>query len=508
MKIYVDKLLSKAILTHNNQEMFYNLKLYCEGKTTKIKLESKDFFITLDAFTESLNKHKQKVLWDFYVRCRKILDDYLDIKELEHQLKEEIKNIAEVFPMDRLVHWYEIKSGIPIPDVLKTSIDDLPDKVYATADQTYLRKDYVGLCGLALAMTILAPVFADYSEKTRTRLGNNWRNYYTFKLIERSSYYHSKELERLKVYVTVTVDRLLPKYESVILSGMSQDEFATWMLASVVAKKVACGDISGDPEIHPLIKIVHKYIKQRVQAMEKDFHGMIKHREINQTAGEDNKISLLEAYSSRQSLTDNLIVICEHYLENVKNVVWKIDPTVPESLIEESLSTKSLIQKGDLDDGPITLLKWVINKVIPCRIIDFIDREAIINAMVAVRTVLWHQGKYDLAGLVSALPFDKEDVHIVTGTDKRNRVVKDLSDKIDEVYPYYRKSSGSKKSKPIKSVQIAATALEEMFTQDTWYLTLPEKWLQEKTLSISREYSVSEDLRLTLIDLALDIART
>jgi len=47
-----------------------------------------------------------------------------------------------------------------------------------------------------------------------------------------------------------------------------------------------------------------------------------------------------------------------------------------------------------------------------------------------------------------------------------------------------------------------------MFTQDTWYLTLPEKWLQEKTLSISREYSVSEDLRLTLIDLALDIART
>lgn len=127
--------------------------------------------------------------------------------------------------------------------------------------------------------------------------------------------------------------------------------------------------------------------------------------------------------------------------------------------------------------------------------------------MVAVRTVLWHQGKYDLAGLVSALPFDKEDVHIVTGTDKRNRVVKDLSDKIDEVYPYYRKSSGSKKSKPIKSVQIAATALEEMFTQDTWYLTLPEKWLQEKTLSISREYSVSEDLRLTLIDLALDIAR-
>lgn len=137
MKIYVDKLLSKAILTHNNQEMFYNLKLYCEGKTTKIKLESKDFFITLDAFTESLNKHEQKVLWDFYVRCRKILDDYLDIKELEHQLKEEIKNIAEVFPMDRLVHWYEIKSGIPIPDVLKTSIDDLPDKVYATADQTY-----------------------------------------------------------------------------------------------------------------------------------------------------------------------------------------------------------------------------------------------------------------------------------------------------------------------------------------------------------------------------------
>jgi len=128
--------------------------------------------------------------------------------------------------------------------------------------------------------------------------------------------------------------------------------------------------------------------------------------------------------------------------------------------------------------------------------------------MVAVRTVLWHQEKYDLAGLVSALPFDKEDVHIVTGSDKRNRVVKDLSDKIDEVYPYYRKSSGNKKNKPIKSVQIAATALEEMFTQDTWYLTLPEKWLQEKTLSISREYSVSEDLRLTLIDLALDIART
>lgn len=489
------------------------MALYKEGRTTKSLSEAKDYFLVLDQYIQTLTISEQNAIWNMYVSCRNALDNTLSVTEMEQIIMDEISKISDIITIDRLRFWYGTKSLIPIPAELKETLADLPDPTLATEDQTYLRNDYIGLCALSMAMTMLAPIFSAYVSKTKGEHGTEWKTYYAYLLISKSSYFRSVELERLYRYIEVTLESMPNiKYDTIILSGISKEEYPMWIMAVVVTKKVATGDITGDPTVHPLIKYIYKYIQQKVQSMDKDFHGRVKHRTIQSNASsEDSQVSILESYNSRQMITENLVVICEYYLRDIEKAVLKLDPTIPPHLIYESLSTvkelENLLYSSDITDGQIVLLKWVLSKIIPPRMVDYLSRSVIINGILIARTYLWHNGFYDLAALVSAIPLDNKEEHMITGTDKRSRVVRTFSDKIDEVFPYYRKTAGARKPKVIKSVQVSADEIETMLNKNDWYLTLPEEWINTEYLgSISKHYAIADDIKLSLIDLAILLA--
>ena len=507
MQLVVDKVYNQAVITHDDQQMVFNLKVYCEGKNAVKRLHTKDHFRTLQLFLNQCSKQQQNELWLFYVNCKNILDGYLDLDEITDKLKDEIGRISLVFSVEQAEDWYGIRSGIPMPVDMMYSLNDLPERIFATKDQTYLVKDYVGLCGLALIMTMLAPVLSEYAEKTKSSYGNSWRHYYTYLLLERSTYFTCNPLNRLRTYVSVTVDAHAEGFDTVILSGMSSDEYIEWVTSNVLIKRVACGDISGDPDSHSLIKLIHKQIVQRITAMNNDFHGSIGNRPDTVVSSEDNKPSLYEQHGSRQDVLDNHIVASQWYLRNIHQAVRKLDPSVPDEIINESMSNMDYLYQGVIHDGPLTLLKWVINDIVYAKMMERVDRDTIINAMVIARAVLWHQKRYDLAALVCALPIDNEEMHMVTGSERRSRVYPDLVERIDTYFPYYLKPSAQKKFKPTKSVMVSAMALEELFNQHDWHLTLPESWIKSGNLEVmSRHYHVQDEIRLSLIDLACDIA--
>lgn len=508
MKIYIDRETGSAYITHNDQAVRFNMALYREGRTSKALSQAKDYFLVLDKYFQTLDPHKQLAIWDFYVRCRQALDNELEISKMEQIIKEEINKIAEIFPVSEFRYWYAYKSKINIPSELKESIEDLPDPTLATEDQTYLRNDYIGLCSLSMAMTMLAPIFSSYVEKTKNDHGTGWKTYYAFQLIQDSGYYHCPDMQRLSRYIYVTLESMPVKFDSVILAGISKEEYPKWILAIVVTKKVASGDISGDPEVHPLIKYIYKYIQQKVQSMEKDFKGKVKYKNIENTSDSDNAVSQLENYKIRQPITDNLVGITEYYLEDPFNVAKKMDPDIPPDLIAESFKeTGVLYDNSDLSDAQITLLKWVISLVVPSRIIDYVNRASVVNAIIAARAYLWYKEHYEIAALISAVPISNEEAHMATSWEKRNHDLGELKDKIEEYYPYYRKLSGAKKTKPQKTIYTAVEEIDKMLTQSDWYLTLPEIWLEMNKLNTrSRHYAVDEDIKLHLMKLAILIA--
>lgn len=509
MRIYIDRESGSAYIAHNDQSVKFNMGLYREGRTSKALADAKDYFITLDEYFQYLPPHKQQRIWEFYVRCRHALDNELSVNSLEQVLREEITSLSKEFTVAEFRFWYMYKSQIPIPSELKENISDLPDPSLATDDQTYLRQDYIGLCSLSIAMTMLAPIFSSYVEKTKNDHGTSWKTYYAFQLLQGSEYINCSDMRRLSRYINVTLASMSPKFDSVILAGISKDEYPKWILSIVVTKKIATGDVSGDPNVHPLIKYVYKYIQQKVQSMEKEFRGKVKHKNVdNNTSNEDNAVSQLENYKVRQLITDNLVVIAEHYLSNPTNVALKLDPTIPLSLIKKAKQgMDGMFKEGDIEDGQITLLKWVISLVVPARIIDYVDRKSVVNAMIACRAFLWHKQHYEIAALISALPISNEGEHMVTAWEKRNNDYSELKDKIEYHYPYYRKLTGAKKTKPQKTIYASIDELEQMLTSYDWFLTLPDSWLETGVLGINtRHYAIDEDIRIQLMRLAILIA--
>lgn len=506
IRLITDLVKGLVIIDYRGRSLTFSVELYKEGKSAKTLAMTSNPFEVLNMYLATIPDHEQEILFDAYHRAKIILDDTLNLEELQSKLTALITEMSQTFTIDKFKSWYGFKSNIPIPPDLKENLSDIEDPSLATEVQTYLRSDYIGLCGLSLAMTMLSPIFSDFVSRTKTEFGKVWKMYYAYLLMDGSTYMSHPDFDRLYRYVEATLNTTKDvNFNSVIISGISRDEYVNWLMGVVITKRVACGNISGYGPA--LIMVVYKYIMQRAGTLEKDFYGPVNVRQSKEGSSDEDTVSRLEMYTPRQTIGDNLIVISEVFLSDPFTVAKKLDPTIPDSLIKESLSTAYMMNEGDLEDGPITILKWTINRLVSARMIDYINRESVTSAILAARAYLWYRGHYDLAALVSALPIENRSVHMVTGVNRRNRVVTDLSERIDQVYPYYKDNTAAKKGKLLKGAQVSAEHLESILNKNDWYLTLPDKWIEEGKLNTqSRHYALEDDIKISLILYALEIA--
>lgn len=520
MRIDIDRGLGIAIIHHGDSQIPLNMKMYNEGKSAVRLAQAKDPFILPNMYFDSLPIYVQKEVFDLYVKMSIVLDDIIDIEECENELQTLIGELSELVPVEDIEKWYR-RSKIPLPKDLKSSMNDLPDPSLVTPDQTYIINDFYGLCAFSIAMTMLSPIFSTYVNKTKNSFGKPWKIYRALILIFKSKYYNCAAYKRLYRYVIATLESKGPKGKigdpsmlaAIILAGISKDEYPSWMMALVVIRKVALGDVTGDPNVHSLIKYIYNYIDQNSKSTSNDklfkSRMMIKRDNPYASTDDNGAVSKLEDSDSRQRFTDDIPILIEVYLDNPDKVIRAIDPSVPERLINETMMKKyrKAFINGDIEDGPLYIVKWVMNLVMSGRIIDYISRDSVINAIIITRCLLWHWGFYELAALSSALPIDNGDAHMLTGSERKSRVVKELSENIDKVFPYYKKNSSKKKVKISKSVQISAEAVEKQFTKTDWYINIPDNWVSEDKLGVvTKHFPLPSNFKLSLIELALFLA--
>lgn len=511
--IYLDRVTYYCHVTYGGEQIRFNMSLYREGRSTEQLSGNRDPFEVIDTFIDTLSEKEKKYLFDFYFKARVAIDDQLDSNVLLKTLQELIAELSQVLTLDRFRNWYLYKSGIAVPAALKDSVADLDDPTLATEAQTYTRNDYIGLCALSMAMTVLSPIFSEYVTRTAGIHGTVWKNYAGYRVLMRSDYHLTKssEMARLYEYIAATLASLKNvKTDTVVISGISTDELPAWMLGVIVLKKIATGDVVGDGQMAVLIAHTYKYIDQKTRQFDKDFSGTINHRKPSgpkASGSEDGTVSLIELLNPRQDIADNLPIYCDVYLSDIQRIAKHLDPTIPQELIDESRAYMSQFESGDIEDGPLTITQWVMSRIIPARMMLLVNYTSVINSIIAARTWLWHHGHYELAALCSALPISNDNTHMVTGTDRRNRMVFSIAERVEQQFPYYRDNTGSKKVKPVRGIEISANAIAMLFDRNDWHLTIPERWMKDENLNLtSRHYSVPSTIRLCILELGLELA--
>lgn len=504
---------SRAVrITHKDfPPIEMSMAFYREGRRNETLLESVNPFLELNGYLTYKGEEFQDHVFAFYQRCQHIFDTVYDVAGMNEQLSRAIEILYEPFDFADISHYvtyYCIGKSISYPPSILSNIDQFTDKSLITRERTYLKEDYHELICFIIALRLLAPIWSVYIPRIVSTYGVPWKEYYAYILILRSKLAQHPSLARLQRYIECTIEKGNDP-NSAILAGLSLEEYPVWLMAQALARRVIMGDITGNPNSPAsLVVIVYKYVEQKAIGNDKSFIGKVSvKRPLSEQKNDIDTMCVLETYNTRQEVADGYIEMFNVFLEDPFEVAYHLDPTIPKELIEEAHNGIPDLLAGEIKKGQLIINQWVLNKVVPARALEYVEKTALVNGMIAARAYLWHKGLYSLAALATCLPVESGwDVPLLA-SDRRSRVNKELLEELSKHFPYYRHVAG-KTPNPVLNIMNTLAGVTEHLIKDQWHLTIPEKWIKQgHILNNGVFYSAQDDVKLDLAQLAMMLSQ-
>lgn len=510
----------EAIVKHHDRELIWNVswaKTSSGGLGSERTLSQQQMFSDLNLFLQTLRPAVHDQLFDLYSRIFQTFEDTHNKNDLADQLKPQIKELFELIDLNALHHWVTFSARtINIPSTLLTQYDT--EDVTHTPERTYLRPDYVWLVSLGIVLRAMTPIWGEYILRTQKDVGTQWKEYEAFKLLEQSSIDQSIPMERLRTYI----DALIPKdkdLSAAIISGISSAHFPTWVLALTVIRRLIVADLSGQNPNQSLMGSIHRYMSSKITGPQNGFMGIIKDKPMADSSGDiETNLSQLERYRMRQELAAGDIAMMEHYINrfvqrsgppqpcdftpnSVKGSIYQQLRQTREgaAMLKQSLQAIASLDhsKHRVWPAQIALIQTVIASLIPPRGIEYVSKQAVLNAAAIAQSWLMVRGHHDLAWLITA----RREEDYVGGNQARTRLSRELQEQLDQIYPFARMTGGRNPERMKNPGCLAIDEIEALLSQDDWYLTVPSDWLG----STQRRYSIPQDIKTKLGMLLIDL---
>lgn len=502
----------EIVAIHDEEEILWTI-----GSLDKLFLETKvkfDMFEHINAYWSQLKKPEQDKIFETYKSIRSLFDDVWDRNQLTMRLYNLVGELLDHHDLDDAKHWITFHSSIVIPDTNTFKLEYIPspDKP-GTRDQTYLRDDYISLITMATILRAMIPIWGEFIGRTRSEAGNNFKEYYAFKLINKSRLAVSEAMEKLRVYVECSSIAGKGKAAS-ILGGVSSEDFAPWVLGLVVTRKVCVGDVRGIDPATTLITHIYNYVHQKVTGVDNSFNGpdrgIIKDKKFKELSQEGEKnLSRLEGYKEKQEIPAGDIVALEFSVQDPYKLAQMLAPTINTELVTSALHSADTLNHNRIYDSQIVLLQWVMKPVVPTRGISYLCKTTIVRLLAVCQAVLWHRGHKELAGLCTATASQNDIEFQSSGVDSRARIPKEISDELNKLFPHMKRPSGKQKTiKLTNQAVIAIDSVADMLSMFDWILTIEDKYLRELNNNTSqRRYSIPHNVKVLLANLVLQVAK-
>ena len=491
--------------SHGGEEIYWTIGSLDKGYVNP----EFDIFEQINKFWEQLDAKKQLAIFEVYKKIRLAFDESEDRNQLTMSLYYSVSTLMNLHDLEDLEHWMLFHSGVYFPDasILKTEYIASPD-VPGTREQTYLRDDYVKLITLSLALRAMVPVWGEFIGRTRNEAGTQFKEFYAFKLLNKSKMINCPAMEKLRVYVEFSSIAGSNKASSII-GGISSQDFPLWILSQVVTRKLCVADIRGINQQSMLVMFLWNYIRTKVTGVDSSFNGpsgIIKDKMFEEAAGGDGdrNVSRLEGYKIRQDIPSGDIVALEYSARDPYEIAMKLAPTMDLQLLESALKTTEVLSSQRVYEPQVIILQWVMKPVIPVRGINFLGKTTIVRLMAVAQAVLWHRGHKELSCISTATISEDANEMQISGVDSRARIPKESVAEIERLYPHVRRPTG--KQKTVKYVNQALAAIDSMtsmLTEVCWTLTIDDKFLLELSGNTNRRYAIPHDIKIKLANLVI-----
>lgn len=481
-------------------------------KKSLVPEDNADIFAEINAYWSTLTMELQDNLFARYVQIRRIFDECWNHRDLSRHLSAECPQLLDMHNIAHMKHWVKFHSTIRVPSKLETEYvrsDDLP----GSREQTYLREDYVDLIVLIVLLRTMVPVWSEYIIRTKGEKGNNFKEYYAFHLIHTSQAFVSEAMEKLRVYIGMSIDSDKKKdannrnglrRASAILDGVSSEEFPTWILAQTVVRRICISDVRGLTDTSSLVMSIYKYVTSKEKGSENSFSGMVKDKTISGSP-DDNNLSKLEGYKVKQDIASGDLVYLEYFMSDPQRVAQLLEPELNPERLNSALQTCREMHNHSISDPQIILLQWVMRPVLAPRAILHLSKNIVIQSLGIAQAVYEHRGHYTAAMLSTAVSDQTESETRIS--DASARITAELQARLGELFPYAKKPTTRQRIGRAHNQAIASIDnLVDMLSLTPWTLTCDNTLCERTMVSNKRSYTPARDIKNQMAQLVIDLA--
>lgn len=490
------------LLEHNEQSLIFDLSVFNKNHITVVN----DITEHINAYWASLAAYKQEKIYETYVKIRNTFEDIYDTSQLCIALMPLVKQLYSEHDLEALERYLAFHTDIKIPDKFDETYVHSDERPFSR-EKTYTRPDYMKLASLTLSLRIMIPVWGEFIFRTKAENGTNFKEYYAYTLLSQTKLLESPAVEKLKLYISNNL-QAEKSMSSVIMNGVSSDDYVTWKLGGLLVKRLSVGDIKGVEPNTNLVITIHNDLMTKNNNSNGNFGDPVLNKVFDSENGDDMSMSRIENFKLKAEHSVGDIEAIAYYVEDIRKVARHLYPTIDVGLLHEFKNSSNILGSAELWSCQITLAQWVLAPVVSPRGAPHLEKLSIIDSIVVAQTYLWQTGHKKLAALITAIASDVNGTMQQSSIGSMARITREQMEHLTKLFPYNTVSAKRKNTIPPNVAVKAIDIVAEQFSTRDWILTLPDRFAEEIIGSQHhRRYGCPHDIKIALAALSIDCAR-
>lgn len=461
-----------------------------------------DMFQHINQYWARLTIAQQKNIFSKMCDIHYVMENVYEPTQLIRELQPLVKELLDYHNFDSVKWWLLTQGGVVIPQtVTETYLG--AEQTPGSRAQTYIRSDYEDLITLSTILRVMYPVFMNFVYKTVRAVGSERKEMYAFMLMQGSYLMEHPSMARIKEYINGCLAKRSQQRIGFIFIGFCSDDIPAYILASLIVKKICCGDVRGASASgatgsngslslpHVMWQMLDGFITRR--------NGDAGNRYAEKTTlsaasngNDENSGGRIEAIKVATRLAVGNQAICRYAGRRIFQLVQRMNPAVTDEIYQTCLSScERALTDTLLHSSKILLVKYIFSRSISPISFDVMHKPELISCIAGAQALLWmseNESYRTLAAIVGARVScsDDEDVISINGATNRTRVPVTLITKLVDIYKAFAPTSAITIDEKVKwmrnsDVLLALSSLSSQITRSEWVSSLPPDWIAQVT---------------------------
>lgn len=395
--------------------------------------DNNEVFKHINAYWAGQTEPFQKRVFNIFKEIEDCFDDILNKDLLTDRLKDYVKDLYLLHPMQTMKLWVINYSGLVIPPGFKETYVADADR-NTTVDKTYIRDEYRELLTLSLMLRLMVPIWATYVRHIRSHTGNGLKELQAFRLLEKTEIPDSVPVVKLMQYIQANIRK---ENASIPVSFISEDDFPYWVMTLTCVRRLCVGDLQSKNPKANLVTLISNFIDTKTNYNDGDFSHTVQTKTTGDFGGDENKISTMECFRVNTEISVGESEEIQFSMEDIYQVADKVCVGLPRALLDHCLTTSAILNQHIIFQPQKSLMSWVLKDATPPEGIDFLDKPTQVRCLGLTQAVLWFKG-FEYLALLSTAVAPTEPGHRVAHMPTKTRVSEELQKRLREVFPHVR----------------------------------------------------------------------